>query len=477
LKVRFLIKVAPLFLVLASASLGVDSTPPSATPHALPGNRVASIYVSQDFINQQIQEHMKSDLIKNLTVVLYPENDKMFLEGVIQVPIEELRAVNLDPKLGRFRFQVGVRPKTTKHGHLILEFPLDETFFYPADSKNPKRDRVVIPVQMLSLALASARGYLAALSGDFAGFDRRTDKLTALIRALDRAIASEKNADALDDLKTQRESLRLQLAAVPIERKQLKSASKEVENLLGFTGEKEMSLNDDLGARDNALILKIKLSQLVPYLEGVELGGVRILHDKKDGNGQNYIAIDVNATLDTPVPPPLTVKASDRPGMKVAPSLIVRLNQSLLESEALVSAEKKELGSKLKDFEIQLKDDGLHVSGSWHAFFFSIPLDTIVDFVTTSTDVFEVRVREIKIAGIDFDFVTKFVLESLKKRLDQSLKGICSFEYVGEEKDHSTALRVTVEPSKLVPALPDMHLVAVDVREREFLLKIGQPEL
>jgi hypothetical protein len=441
----------------------------------IPSNRVASIYVAEDFINQQLDQHVKSELLKKLKIVVDYEHDQMLLSGTIQVPVEELRAVNLDPKLGRFHFQVSIRPRTTKHGHLILEFPLQETFFYPADSKNPKRDRVVIPVQLLSLALASARGYLAALSGDFSGFDRRTAKLEALIKALERAIELEKNADALDALKTQRDSLRLQMAAIPLERKQLQSAAKEVEKLMGFTGEKEISLNNELAARDNALILKIRLSQLIPYLDGIELGGIRLLHDKKDGNGQNYMAIDVNATLDHPLAPPTLAKPSGRPGMKTAPSLIVRLNQSIFESEALLAAEKKEMGSKLKDFDIQLKDDGLHVSGGWHELFFSIPFDTIVDFVTTTTDVFEVRVREIKVAGIDFNFVTKFVLESMKKRLDKSLKGICTFEYVGEEKDHSRALRVKVEPSKLVPALPDMHLVGVDVRDREFLMKIGQP--
>jgi hypothetical protein len=458
---------------LASAK-NVDPAP--VTPRTMPGNRIASIYISQDFINDQLKLHVKSDLLKDMSLVLDADHDQILLRGIIQVPVEELRAVNLDPKLGRFRFQVSIHAKSTKHGHLILAFPLDQTYFYPADSKNPKRDRVVIPVQMLSLALASARGYLAALSGDFTGFDRRTAKLEALIKALDAAIASEKNADALDVLKTQRDSLRLQLAAVPLERKQLKTAAKEVEALLGFTGEKEISLNDELAAHDNALILKIKLSQLVPYLQGVELGGVRIRHDKKDGNGQNYLVIDVNATLDTPQTPPIAIKPADRPGMKVAPALIVRLNQSIFESEAVLNAEKKEMGSKLKNFDLQLKDDGLHVSGSWHELFFSIPFDTVVDFVTTATDVFEVRVREIKIAGIDFNFVTKFVLESMKKRLDESLKGICKFDYVGEEKDHSRALKVTVEPKKLVPALPDMHLVDVDIREREFLLKIGQPK-
>src|SRR5437870_10900845 len=52
-------------------------------------------------------------------------------------------------------------------------------------------------------------------------------------------------------------------------------------HILGFTGEKELDLNKELGARKNALIFKIKVSTFAPYLEGVDLGGVRIIHDKK----------------------------------------------------------------------------------------------------------------------------------------------------------------------------------------------------
>lgn len=458
---------------LALALFAIESPHCAETPN----NRVASIYVAQDFINEQIALHSSSEkLVQKMNVELDPDHNQIILRGVIRVPLEELRAVNLDPKLGRYRFQVALHLDTTRQGHLILEFPLNQTFFYPDGSKDPKRDRVIIPVQMLSLALASARGYLAALSGDFEGFDRRTKKIEALIKVIDAGIAREKNPDALDDLKTQRESLRLQLQAVPIERKQLKGVSKEVETMLGFTGEKEISLNDELAAHDNALILKIKLSQLVPYLKGIELGGVRVMHDKKDGQGQNYFAIDVSAALAASAPEGSEKPAPPRPGSKFPPSLIMRLNQALFESEAVVAAEKKQMGSKLRDFEIAFKDDGLHVSGKWHAFLFSVPFDTIVDFVSTAPDTFEARVREVQVAGMDFAFLTKFVLESTKKRLDQSMQGICTFDYVGEEKDHSRALRVTVDPKRLVPAFPNLHLVAVDVRDREFLLKIGRTE-
>ena len=429
------------------ASAAALAAPPD--PQAASTSRVASAFVSQDFINEQLKTHLKSDLLKEAKIALDPEHGQIFLRGRIQIPLEELRALNLDPRLGSYRFQVTIKPETTTQGHLILEFPLSETFFYPASSTDPVHERVIIPVQLLSLGLASVRGYLAALSGDFSTFDRRTQKLSALVKAMDRAISHEKNPDAREALVTQRSSLKLQLAAVPIEAKQLQTIAKEYEHIMGFTGEKELNINDELGARKNALILKIKLSQLAPYLTGVELGGVRILLDKKDGNGENYLAVDVNSSLAAALPPSKTATPAPRPGMKSAPALIMRLNQSLFESSAVVEAEKKEMEStSLRNINFQLKDDGLHVAGGWHTFLFTIGFDTIVDFVSAGVDAFEVRVRDIKVAGIDFEFMAKFVLESMKKRLDNTLKGICTFSYVGEEKDHSRALRVNVEPEE-----------------------------
>jgi hypothetical protein len=35
-------------------------------------------------------------------------------------------------------------------------------------------------------------------------------------------------------------------------------------------------------------------------------------------------------------------------------------------------------------------------------------------------------------------------------------------------------LRVRIEPKKLIPAFPSFHLTGVDVRDRNFMLKIGR---
>ncbi len=470
------IKAAALALV-CSLAMSSAVAAPLVAPIAAPGRKIASFYVSQDFINEQLQRHLKSEMIRELKVELEPDQDHIVFRGIAQVPIEELRAINLDPKLGRFRFQISAKLGVTRHGHLLIEFPLNETFFYPADSRHPAQERVIVPVQMLSIALASARGYLAALSGDFGGFDRRSEKLEALLKNVERAIGTEKNKEALDDLKIQRDSLRVQLASIPIERKQLQSVSKEIASVLGFTGENELRLDKDLAARKNAIVLKIKLSQLLPYLKGMELGGIRIVRNKKDGDAQSYFVLDVNSDQADNSPQPEVRKPSSRTPAKVPPSLVVRLRQALFESQAMIDAEAQALSSKVKDLKLRFQEDGLHVSGRVHVFLFvSTSFETIVDFVSSKKklDAFDIRVRDIKVAGIDFEFLSKMILETVKSRLEKSLQGICQFEYKGERRDGSQALRVTVDPKMLVPAFPDLHLIDVDVREGEFLLKVGK---
>ncbi|MGZ3774052.1 MAG: hypothetical protein ACXVCY_08770 [Pseudobdellovibrionaceae bacterium] len=460
--------------ILCSQLFG--SWPIEALAQEVGKSRITSIFLSEHFLNEQLKAHVKPGLLRDLNIVLDPKNGQIFLKGIVQLPVEELKALNLDPSLTAFRFQVTLKPETTRDGYLVLEFPLNETFFYPATSKNPQRDRVLIPVQMLSVALASARGYFAALSGDFSSFDRKTAKIKALMKALDHSIAREKNPDALDSMKTERESLKLQLAAIPLERKQMAKLAKQVEGVLGFTSEKELNLNEQFVARQNAIIIKLNIAKFVPYLTGVSLGGVRVVNDKNVGpHGENYFSVDINADLAVKGLTGTAEGLVDKEGLPFAPAAMIRINEALFESELIVSAEKKAMGSKLSDLKIELKQDGLHVSGKYHRFFFSIPFDTIVDFDSVeNTDAFDVSVRDVEIAGVDLEFMTGFILESVQKRLDQSLKGICNFKYIGEKKDGSRALRVYLDPEKLIPALPGLHLVDVEVRDREFQLKVGK---
>jgi hypothetical protein len=441
----------------------------------VPGNRIASVYISQDFINELLSRKVKSDMFQDVKIELDPERGLIFARGTLKVPVEELRAINLDKGLGAFKFQLTIQPKSTKKGHLILVFPLDQTFFYPADSTDPAHDRVIVPVQLLSVAIASARGYLAALSGDFSGFDRRTRQLKGQIEELDREIPTTPAGDARGELQNERHGLQLQMEAIPVERKQMQALAKSLEKMVGFAGEKEINFNEELGSRRNALVLRLRLDQLAPYLVGIELGGVRLVHDAKDGSGENFLAVDADAQLSIPMPPPTVSTGTARKGDKTAPSVIIRLNQALFESADVVAAERKDMDSRIRNFALELKDDGIHVSGEWHALLINIPFETVIGFVWKAPDLFELRVRELEIAGIDMQVLTKTVLESVKKRLDSSLRGLCAFEYVGEKKDRSRAMRVTVNMPGMLPAFPDLRLTGISTRDKELLLKAGRP--
>lgn len=436
--------------------------------------RVASILISETFLNEQLALHSaKSELFRNLKVDFDPESDRMYLRGILQLPLDDFRAMNIDPNLATFKFQLTIKPRVSKRGLLVLEFPLSETFFYQANSKNPQQDRVIIPVQLLSLGLASARGYLAALSGDFSSFERKRAKLTALLRGIKRSLTEESNEDALASLKNEKRSLELQIESLALEREQLERTSKSLSNIMGFTGEKEFNLNNEIIARKNALILKMKFSKIIPYLKDVTLGGVRVSHNKRDGSGEDYFVIDVHSLLAELPQPTTRSPRAPRTALKVAPSLQIRMNEAIFNSKVVVEAEKTKMSEDIKNFEVSFKEDGIHVSGKWRKYLFNIPFDSTVDFVSTGPDVFEVRLRQLRVYGMSLKFLTKYALDAMKNRLDQALKGICTFEYLGD-KEESKVLQVTVTPKNLVPAFPDLHLVDVDVRDRNFTLRIGR---
>lgn len=470
-KLRYLLILSLTMRALFAWGADTDN---EKTPEQALMRRVANIYVSESFINEQIKIFSaKSKLFTDLHLNLDAKSDRLYLSGTFQVPLEELQTVSMEKSLGRFKFQLAIRPRAEKNGHLRLEFPLTETYFYLANSKNPKQDRVVIPVQLLSLVLASARGYLSALSGDFSTFDRKTAKFKGLLKVVRHSLAEEKNSDVQEDLKLQKKALELQLEAIPIERAQLQRTAKRVANILSLLGEKDVNLNDEVIAEENSLTLKIRLGKILPYLKDIELAGIRINHDP-NGAGEDYFVVGVNSALEALPPPRERKKRKPREGLTVLPSMVLRINQAAFNSKAIVAAQTAKVGAaNIKNFEVSLQDDGVHVTGEWKKYFFTVPFDAIVDFVTTAPDVFEVRLRKLKAKGLDIKFLTKYALEAIQERLDKTLAGICTFEYMGEDKDESHVLKVTVEPKNLVPAFPDLHLVAVDVANREFLLQIG----
>lgn len=436
-------------------------------------NKVASIYVSEQFINEQLAGHLaQSDLIKNLQMKLDPKTSQMVIHGDFQLPLDDIRAIGIDKNLGLFKFQLSIIPRVSPHKHLVLEFPLSETYFYQANSRNPQKDRVVIPVQLLSVGLAATRGYLAALSGDFSSFDRKTAKLRALLKGVNRNLKTETNADAIAVLKSEKKSLELQIASTELERENFARTSKALNSIFAFTGEKEFNLNNEIMAHGNTVLLKLKLSKLVPYLKDIELGKIRIGSSNPNRNGERYLIFDVN-TLTTTAPV-VEQRRHKKPTYDHAPpSLMIRLNQSLFTSKMISEKEKESLGDTVKDFKISFQDNGIHISGTVKKFFFDIPFNGIVDFVSTGPDIFEVRLRGLEVLKMDLKFLTPLALAAVKDRLKVALNGVAKYKYLGK-KDESRALRVRIDPKKLVPAFPHFHLLEVDVRDRNFMLKIGR---
>lgn len=51
-----------------------------------------------------------------------------------------------------------------------------------------------------------------------------------------------------------------------------------------------------------------------------------------------------------------------------------------------------------------MRDNGLHVSGRYEELGFPVPFDGFVDLVTVQTDVFEVCVKGLEVAGVDVPF-------------------------------------------------------------------------
>jgi hypothetical protein len=199
--------------------------------------RIASIYISQTFINEQLSEHFaNSEVIKEIKSIFDPATNNILLKGRLQLPVEDFKAMGIDPKMLQFNFKMTIRPSLTEKGFLVLEFPLSETYFYQANSKNPEKERVIIPVQLLSLGVASIRGYLAALSGDFSGFDRKQAKLKALLKGVNRNIKDEKNEDAKKILLRERKSLELQIASLVLEREKFEQTAGTLSKILGFSG-------------------------------------------------------------------------------------------------------------------------------------------------------------------------------------------------------------------------------------------------
>ncbi len=451
--------------------IGLQSVRAAAAPAS---GRIASVYISETFINEQIAVHLaNSELIKELRAHFDPALNKIIMKGLLQLPLDDHRQLGIHPSMLQFRFQVSIKPSLAQGEYLVLEFPLAETFFYQANSKNPKQDRVVLPTQLLSLGIASMRGYFAALSGDFSSFDRKSAKLSALLRGVKAALATETNEDARAVLVRERKSLELQLAASALEREKFAETAKALSGILGSSEGEKFNLNNEIKARDNAIMLRMKLKNIVPYLKDVELGDIRLGRNSKDGHGESYFILHLHSSLVSVPVVKMKVPYTSKEKFKVPPALGIRLNQAIFSTKLLAEKEKTALPEMVKEFNIAFKEDGIHVTGKVRKFLMNIPFDALVDFVSTGPDKFEVRLRGLKVWMVDLKFLTPFALQMVKSRISNALKGMCKFTYLGK-KDKAQAMRVTIKAEKLIPAFPGLHLVDVNVKDENFMLRIGK---
>ena len=397
----------------------------------------------------------------------------MIAKGVFQVPFEDYEGLGIDPKMAQFNFQMAIKPSINDEGYLVLEFPINETYFYQRQSKNKKRDRVVIPVQLISLGIASTRNYLSALSGDFSVFERKEQKLQALRRGLVETLKTEENPDARRVLEVKKRTIELDLESNALKRSQFEQTNQTLSNIMGLVGENEFNLNNKVKALENTIFLKLRINSFVPYLKGIELGAIRVQHKDRDGRGEHYFAMDVHSPLaEGKIARDRDLQLPKRK-LEVPPSILVRLNEELFLSDSLVSSKKQKMGDTIRDFKLSFESDGLHAKGKVKKWFFTIPFDSIVDFVSTEPDIFEIRIRRLTALGMNLKFLTRFALNAVQSRLDAMLNGVCTFEYLGT-KEETKALRAVVQTEKLIPAFPNLHLMDIDISNGAFLLRLGR---
>jgi hypothetical protein len=157
----------------------------------------------------------------------------------------------------------------------------------------------------------------------------------------------------------------------------------------------------------------------------------------------------------------------------------IRLDQSLFETDAVLTAEKADLAGKVSDIQIAFAPDGIHATGRVPnpllSFLPKIGFAAVLDLAWVAPNAFEIRVREAKVSFIDVKSFTKTVLDAAKSRFDAALKGTCAFSYVGSEADGSRAIRVTLDMTKMLPAFPDLALTGIAVKDHELVLKVGKP--
>lgn len=155
------------------------------------------------------------------------------------------------------------------------------------------------------------------------------------------------------------------------------------------------------------------------------------------------------------------------------PDVAIRIDQALLETQAVRDAEREAVAGKLKELQLGIKDDGLHIKAKYPILIIgSIDFEAVVTFVWVAPNVFEARLHQIKVFSVD---LTRMVLSSVQADLSEALKGVCSFQRLGAAPDGSQVLRVTTDMKAMLPALPALQLSGITTRDKVLILKAKIP--
>jgi hypothetical protein len=313
---------------------------------------------------------------------------------------------------------------------------------------------------------------LSALSGDFTGFDVKNRKFKALLNGIKRNLKIETNKEAIEVLKDEKRSLELQIEANNLQRQQFERTSQSLANIMGLVGDKGFNLNEKVKSYENKILLKLKLDSFVPYLADIAIGGVRVKHKDKDGEGEDYFAIDLQTKTKKFKAQKSKEFLQPKRQLEVPPSILIRLNQELFLSESIAAAKKEKMGDSIKDFKMVFEDDGLHLKGKYWKWFFLIPFDVQVNFLSTNPDEFEVRVGKLNAFGLNLKLMSRMALNSVKSTFETMFDGV--FKFTMDEKHKGQVLKVNVDSAKLIPAFPNLHLMDITVLEGSFLLRLGR---
>ncbi|MBI3550912.1 MAG: hypothetical protein HY077_00215 [Elusimicrobia bacterium] len=266
---------------------------------------VGSFGLAEGYVNDQLQKFISELLRQSVSLMgwkldiklKFKENHDVMVDIDMSIPPGFFGMPSTDKDLLTYHITSKMEVLSTPHqGYLIFKLPPNGTLFKRANSDIPP---VAIHTELLSDAVAIARGYLAALSGDMAGFDAAAallqKQMAALKLQMDQ-LNKERDRKEYMKLQAQFRLFELQKEATEIQRGQFKDIAEQVHTqMFSFVGDKELNLNNLLAARGNSLVLKVNLEQITPpniykLVAGIRLKNIQV--EDRDGHKELYFYLE-----------------------------------------------------------------------------------------------------------------------------------------------------------------------------------------